>query len=46
MARQAKEMMGCLSLTVLADRGYFSGWEFLACEEADITPCAPKPLTS
>jgi hypothetical protein len=33
-------------LTVLADRGYFSGEEVLACDEAGITAIVPKPLTS
>ena len=33
-------------LTVVADRGYFSGWEILACEAGGITPYVPKPLTS
>ena len=46
MARQAKEIMGSTRLTVVADRGYFSGWEILACEEKGITPYVPKPLTS
>ena len=46
MARQAKEIMGSTRLTVVADRGYFSGWEILACEESGITPYVPKPLTS
>jgi hypothetical protein len=31
---------------VLADGGYFSGEEILACDEADITATLPKPLTS
>jgi len=34
------------SLTVLADRGYFSGEQILACEQAGITALVPKPLTS
>lgn len=46
MARQAKEIMGSPRLTVVADRGYYSGWEILACEEDGITPYVPKPLTS
>jgi hypothetical protein len=33
-------------LAVLADRGYFSGEEVVACEAADVTPIVPKPLTS
>ena len=46
MGRQAKDATGTEHLTVLADRGYFSGAEILACEEAGITPICPKPLTS
>jgi transposase len=46
MARQAREAMGHTRLTVLADRGYFSGWEIHACEQAGIVPYVPKPLTS
>ncbi len=46
MSRLAQEAIGCTSLTVLADRGYFSGWEIYACEENGIVPYVPKPLTS
>lgn len=46
MARQAREATGEEKLTVLADRGYFSGEEVLACEQQGITPMCPKPLTS
>src|SRR5437879_3571182 len=46
MARQAKEVSGADGLTVLADRGYFSGEEVVACEAAGATPIVPKPLTS
>ena len=46
MARQAKEVTAADGLTVLADRGYFSGAEVVACEAAGITPIIPKPLTS
>jgi transposase len=45
MARRAKEVTGADDLTVLADRGYFSGEEVVACEAAGITPIVPKPLT-
>ena len=31
---------------VLADRGYFSGEEILACEPLGVTPYLPKPQTS
>jgi len=46
MARQAKEVTGADGVTLLADRGYFSGEEVVACETAGITPIVPKPLTS
>lgn len=46
MARQAKAATGVEALTVLADRGYFSGEEVLACEKAGVTPICPRPLTS
>lgn len=31
---------------MLADRGYFSGEEIVACEAIGVTPYVPKPLTS
>ena len=46
MAVKAKAAMGADGLEVLADRGYFSGAEILACERAGITPFVPKPFTS
>src|ERR671913_630345 len=46
MASQAKAAMGRQALDVLADRGYFSGEEVLACEPLGVTPYVPKPLTS
>jgi len=46
MTRQAQAATGYADLRVLADRGYFSGEEILACEQAGATPYAPKPLTS
>ena len=46
MAKLAKEEMGAETLEVLADRGYFSGEEILACEPLGATPYVPKPLTS
>jgi transposase len=46
MAAQAKAATGADTLTVLADRGYFSSEEILACEQAGVTPYVPKPLTS
>ncbi len=46
MARLAQEATGRCDLAVLADRGYFSGWEIYACEQDGIVPYVPKPLTS
>jgi transposase len=46
MAGQAKAAMAADTLDVLADRGYFSGEEVLACEPLGVTPYVPKPLTS
>jgi transposase len=46
MADQAKAAMGADALQVLADRGYFSGEQVLACEGLGVTPYVPKPLTS
>ncbi len=46
MSRQARTAMGRDDLGVLADRGYFSGEEILACEQAGITVTLPRPLTS
>lgn len=46
MAAKAKDAMGVEALDVLADRGYFSGEEILACETMGVTPYVPKPQTS
>jgi transposase len=46
MAQQTKETLGTKDLTVLADRGYFSGEEILKCEQVGVTPLVPKPMTS
>ena len=46
MASQAKAAMGNRRLDVVADRGYFSGEEVLACEPLGVMPYVPKPLTS
>jgi transposase len=46
MAGEAKAAMGVEALDVLADRGYFSGEEILACEPIGVTPYVPRPLTS
>ena len=46
MATRAKEVLGRDNLEVLADRGYYSGDEILACENAGITSYLPKNYTS
>jgi predicted deacetylase len=49
LARVANETKATLqtdSLEVVADRGYFSGEEILACDQAGITVTLPKPQTS
>jgi transposase len=46
MTRQAQAATGDKALRVLADRGYFSGEEIRACEQAGATPYLPKPMTS
>ena len=45
MAHLTQETLGTKGLTVLADRGYFSGEEILKCEQAQIKALVPKPLT-
>jgi transposase len=49
LARIAKETKAALqtdTLEAVADRGYFSGEEILACDRAGITVTLPKPVTS
>ena len=46
IASQAKEVLGVDKLEAVADRGYYSGPEILACHEAAITVTLPKPVTS
>jgi len=46
MAMKAREAIGSTELTALADRGYFSGKEILACEQNGITALVPKTMTS
>jgi transposase len=46
MAKAAKATLGVESLDAVADRGYFSSEEILACETAGITVTLPKPMTS
>jgi transposase len=46
MAKQAKVVLRAEELAAVADRGYFSSPEILACHEAGITVTLPKPMTS
>ena len=46
MAKQAKAVLKTETLEAVADRGYFSGPEILACHEAGITVTLPRPQTS
>src|SRR6266852_9884750 len=46
MAKQAKAVLKTETLKAVADRGYFSSLEILACHEASITVTLPKPQTS
>ena len=46
MSRQARTAMAREQLTVLADRGYFSGQQILACAREGVVPYVLKPLTS
>ena len=46
MAALAQSATGRTQLTVLADRGYYSGQQVLACGKAGVIAYVPKPLTS
>jgi transposase len=46
VAKAAKATLQTETLEAVADRGYFSSEEILACEEAGITATLPKPMTS
>jgi hypothetical protein len=46
MAKQAREAVGKEKLEVIADRGYSTRTEILACEQAGIKTLVPKPTTS
>ena len=46
MAKEAQATLGTKELDVIADRGYFSGEEILACDQAGIVVTLPKPMTS
>jgi transposase len=46
MGYQAKEVLGVERLEAVADRGYYSGEEIKACDDAGIEVTLPKPMTS
>jgi transposase len=46
VAKEAKVALQTDTLEAVADRGYFSGEEIVACDEAGITVTLPKPMTS
>ena len=46
VANETKKALGVDKLDAVADRGYFSSEEILACEVAGITVTLPKPMTS
>src|SRR6476469_5827720 len=46
IAKQTKATLERTNLDVIADRGYFSSEEILACDNAGITVTLPKPTTS
>lgn len=46
MAMRAKTVLNPEDLTALADRGYYSGEQLLACEQAGIVTYVPKANTS
>ncbi len=46
MAQHAKEAIGAETLKVVADRGYFTSEEILACDQDKITTYLPKSQTS
>lgn len=46
IAKQTKAVLETDALNVVADRGYFSSLEILACDQDSITVTLPKPMTS
>ena len=46
MGVSAQQATRCTEITILADRGYFSGDQVLACAGTGVLPCVPKTLTS
>ena len=46
VASRAKEALNVDKLEAVADRGYYSGEEILACDNAGVAVTLPKPMTS
>ena len=46
MSDQARAAIGYETIEAVADRGYYSGEEIVACEQAGVTVYLPKPMTS
>jgi len=46
MALQSQDVLGRQEITIVADRGYYSGDQIKACADAGITTYLPKPQTS
>jgi hypothetical protein len=46
MTERARTAIGSEAIETVADRGYYSGEEIVACEQAGATVYLPKPLTS
>src|ERR1700727_3448516 len=46
MSEQARAAIGSEAIEAVADRGYYSGEEIVACEQVGITVYLPKPMTS
>ena len=46
MSEQARAAIGCEAIEAVADRGYYSGEEIVACEQAGVRVYLPKPMTS
>ncbi len=46
MGKQAKAVLGVDKLEAVADRGYYTGEEIKACDDAGIAVTLPKPMTS
>ena len=46
ISEQARAAIGSEAIEAVADRGYYSGEEIVACEQAGVTVYLPKPITS